>query len=161
MVIETGLSHTSQLSEALNIRSAPAAEKTDEEAGQEAKIPEQGDTVALSQEARALSAAAKADESDSGLGGAGEDESLTKTLQKEAIRRLKEQIKLLQEEIEAIKESNLPDKQKQKQIQAKQVEIMQLNDQLVEAEKEQTRMIAGVPSGGTPAEGAGSSVSSF
>jgi hypothetical protein len=168
MVIESGISQqASQFSESMNIRSAPAVEKTTEEIGQASKAPSQhGDTVVISQEARALAAAAKPDESDKGKqdgtalkGGSSSDDS--QSTQEQLISRLEKQVEKLEKEIKELEDSDLPEKQKRQQVQAKQDQLMQLNDQLVKAKQEQLKLDGQASGGGTRAEGFGNSVSTF
>lgn len=157
MVIEFTLpGQASQLAEALDVRTAPAAQKTAEEEARAVKIPEQGgDTVAISQEARALSAATKSDET--GLRGGDDGKSTTEQL----IDRLEQQIEKLEEEIDELEESDLPEKEKQQQIQARQAQLMQLNDQLLKAQQELLDLSGQAEGGGTRANGFGNSLADF
>jgi len=153
MAIESGLAQqASMFAESLNIKPAPSVEKTPDEAGQEIKLPEQGDRVSISKEARALVAAEKPGDS------AQADE---KKEENPVIKMLKEQIKVLEAEIEELEKSDLPQKQKQQQVQAKQAELMQIRDQLLKAEEEMLKGSGMAIGGGTRANGAGSSVADF
>ncbi|MUM77503.1 hypothetical protein GKC30_07660 [Pseudodesulfovibrio sp. F-1] len=155
MVIELGMMQgQAQLSEALDIRTAPTLEKTADEQARAAKTPEQqGDTLTLSQEARALAATVKSEETESGS----ED---SESPQEQIVNNLKKQIEKLEEDIDELEKSDLPEKQKQQQIQAKQEQLMQLNDQLLKAQ-EKLRGAGGQVSGGTRAEVVGNSVADF
>ncbi|WP_285907974.1 FlxA-like family protein [Pseudodesulfovibrio pelocollis] len=158
MGIELGMmQNPAQLAEALDIRTAPALEKTSDEESRAAKTPEQqGDTLTLSQEARALAAAAKGEES--GLAKGESDES---SPQEQLISSLEKQIKQLEKEIDDLEKSDLPEKQKQQQIQAKQAQLMQLNDQLLKAQQEELKLSGQTKGGGTRAQGFGNSVADF
>ncbi|MDD3313167.1 FlxA-like family protein [Pseudodesulfovibrio sp.] len=156
MAIETGLAHTTLFSESMNIKAAPSVEQTPEEQAQEAKIPEQtqdrGDTVSISIEARALSAAAKNEESDTEADS--DVEQRIEQLQKQ-IDNIEKDIKELQQDEE------MPEKEKLQQIQAKQAELMQLEEQLMKAQEEQLKAQGYSSGGGTRAEGFGNSVADF
>lgn len=159
MAIETSLVQHSVFSESMDIRSAPAVEQTADEEAAETKIPEQsqdqGDTVSISMEARALSAAGKTDESDTGTDSGSSDVE-------QRIEQIQKQIKQLQQEIKELQsDDSLSAEDKEKQVQAKQDELMQLQDQLMQAQKEQAKATGTTMGGGTRAEGAGSSVSTF
>ncbi|ADU61228.1 MAG: hypothetical protein KUA35_01160 [Pseudodesulfovibrio sp.] len=158
MVIELGLTQqASQFNEALDIKTAPATQKTTEETAQASKAPEQqGDTVVISQEARALAAAVKSEETESDS-----KDSDSKSTQEQLISSLEKQIEKLEEEIDELEESDLPEKQKQQQIQAKQAQLMQLNDQLLKAQQEQLELEGQVSGGGTSAQGFGNSLADF
>ena len=188
MIIESGLAQTTQFSESLDIKLSPAEEKTEDELTLEGKIPEQssGDTVTISEAARALAAAEYSGETGSGTedgqaGGTGsetgqegataeamdagsaseaEDEDLTDAEQQ--IQRLKEMIEKLEEEIKEIEgDDSLTEKQRLQQVQAKQTQLMELREQLSDALEEEAKKIGASPYGGTRAEGFGGSVSTF
>ena len=188
MIIESGLAQTTQFSESLDIKLSPAQEKTEDELTLEAKIPEQssGDTVTISEAARALAAAENSGETGSGTedgqadatgsekgqegaaakamnaGSASEAEDEDLTDDEQQIQRLKEMIEKLEEEIKEIEGNDeLSEKQKIQQIQGKQTMLMELREQLADALKEQAKNIGASPYGGTRAEGFGGSVSTF
>ena len=105
MGFESGFAQlTSTFSESLHIKPAPAVEKTIDEMAQETKLPDQGDLVTISQEARALAAPEKS--GDSGKSGEGEED------QNQAIEMLQERIEKLEEEIKDIEDGDLPQKEK-------------------------------------------------
>lgn len=154
MVFESGIvQQASTFSESLQIKPAPSVEKTVDETGQESKIPTHGDLVTISKEARAL--AAPENSGDSGKSGEGDDD------QNAAIKMLKERIEKIEEEIKALEESNLPEKEKLQKVQSKQAHLMELRDQLLKAEQEELKASGAASGGGTRANGAGNSVSSF
>ncbi len=162
MAIESLLQQTSVFSDSLNIRGA-AAEKTADENGQQAKTPEQGDTVTISEEARALAAPEESEESE-GLQMKLSAEQSEDTEESEAdriIRMLKQQIEKLEEEIKELEESDMPEKTKRTMIQDKQAQLMELNDQLAEAMENKLKGMGTSPGGGTRAQGFGNSVASF
>ena len=151
MIMDSGLiQQASTFAESLNVKEAPSVEKTAGEEAQDAKVPEQGDSVSISLEARALAAVEESGESDS------------ETPLERQIRMLKEQIERIQEEIKEIQEDDrLTEKQKTQLIQAKQVQLMELQKQLSDAQEEQMKNIGATPGGGTRAQGAGSSLKTF
>lgn len=143
---------TAQLADALEIRS-PQTEKTDQEQNQETKtaLP-QGDVVTISEEARALAAPEES-------GDAGKSRSEEK--QDQLIQQLKDRIEKLEEEIEEIEQSDLSEKDKLSQIQNKQAQLMQLEEQLAEAQATQAKMAGLSTGGGTRATGFGNSLETF
>ena len=178
MIIESSLAQTSQFAESMDIKPSPAQEKTDDEKTLEAKAPQQasGDTVNISEAARALAAAENSgeteaktgDERENGTdaamnaGTASEAKADGQTDAEQQIQRLKEMIEKLEEEIKEIEDDDaLSEKQKLQQVQAKQAMLMELREQLSDALEEQARKIGGSPYGGTRAEGFGGSVSTF
>jgi len=153
MAIESGLAQqASTFVESLNVKPAPSVEKTPDEAGQEMKIPDQGDTVTISQEARALAAPETTGES----GQSGEESE-----QNQIIEQLEKRIEALEKELKEIQDSDLPEKEKTQQVQAKQVQLMELRDQLLKAEQEELKLDGYSAGGGTRAQGFGNSVDSF
>jgi hypothetical protein len=153
MGIESGLAQqASMFSESLNIKPAPAVERTPDEAGQDIKVPEQGDKVSISEEARALVAAEKPGDS---AQTEGEDAG------NPVITALNDRIEKIEAEIKELEKSNLPQKEKQQQVQGKQAELMELRDQLVKAQEEQLKIDGMAARGGTRANGFGKSVAEF
>lgn len=154
MAIESGLAQqASTFVDSLNVKPAPAVEKTADETGQETKLPEQGDTVTISKEARALAAPEKS--GDSGKSSEGEDD------QSQTIKTLEKSIEKLEGEIEEIQDGDLPQKEKLQQVQDKQAQLMQLRDQLLKAQQEEVELDGMASGGGTSANGAGNSVANF
>lgn len=152
MIIESSLGQqASTFAESLRVKEAPSVEKTAEEDAQTAKTPEQsaGDTVSISMEARALSAAENSGEADGGS-----DEETR-------IKLLKERIEKLQEEIKELQESDLPEKDKLQRIQDKQMQLMELQKQLTEAQAEGLKLQGMASGGGTRANGFGNSLDTF
>jgi len=160
MIIESNLAQTSQFADSLDVKVAPSLEKTDDEQSREVKTPEQstGDTVTISEEARALAAAEKSGETEL----KSDSESDSQTSAERQIAQLKKQIEKLEDEIKEIEDDpELTEKQKIQQVQAKQVQLMEMREQLSKAQEEQAEAIGASPYGGTPAQGFGNSVSSF
>ena len=110
----------------------------------------QGDTVSISEEAKALSLLDSVEESQE----TGNDAAVSRS--EKMIREIKEKIDKLQEEIAEIERSNLPSKKKESLVQEKQAELMELSNQL-------RKLLSGGQEyyGGTRAEGFGNSASSF
>ena len=163
MAIESLAQQTSTFVDSMNIRFSPT-EKTADENAQEAKTPVQGDTVTISEEARAIAAAEEPEKSEEGqvnLSAEQTEESDEESEVDRIIRMLKEQIEKLKEEIKELEESDLPEKTKLTLIQDKQVQLMELNDQLAEAMESKFKSMGTTISGGTRAEGAGNSAASF
>ncbi|CCH49618.1 FlxA-like family protein [Pseudodesulfovibrio piezophilus] len=160
MVFESSLSQTAtQFSDSLSVKPVATVEQTTEEISQEAKTPEQeqsGDTVSISEEARALVAAEK-----SGGTEETESESDEETEQEQLVDRLEKQIEALEQELEEIDDSDLPEKQKLQQKQAKEAQLMELRDQLLQAQQEVLESEGLTSGGGTSATGFGNSASSF
>ncbi|MGL1863607.1 MAG: hypothetical protein OCC46_13870 [Pseudodesulfovibrio sp.] len=154
MVLELSLAQqASQFVGSLNVQSAPSVEKSVDDQGQDAKIPEQsGDVVSISEEARALIAAEDSGES----GETAEDQE-----QDQLVQQLTEQIEELQTEIKELEEGDLPEKDKISQISDKQVQLMELQDQLLKAQQADLEMEGMASGGGTRANGAGNDVASF
>jgi len=113
----------------------------------------QGDTVSISEEAKALhvlNLVEKANEAET------ESDTFTEN-DSTMIKELKEKIEKLQQEISEIEEGNLPEKTKEKLVQERQTELMELARQL-------SRLLSDGGSGyygGTRAEGFGGSAASF
>ncbi|BCS88876.1 FlxA-like family protein [Pseudodesulfovibrio sediminis] len=153
MAIESLAQQTSVFVDSLGIKPT-ATEKKADDASQEAKTPEQGDTITISEEARALAAMEKPDESSSNSSEEGNTMDST-------IQMLKKQIEELEEDIKELEDGDLPEKEKLTQLQDKQVQLMQLKDQLLKAQQEQLGIEGMADGGGTRANGAGNSAASF
>ncbi|MEZ7197571.1 hypothetical protein [Pseudodesulfovibrio karagichevae] len=166
MTVESLLQQTGTFVGTLTIKPT-ATDKTMAEAAREARIPEQGDTVKISEEARALSAGEES--GDAGKTGDSKVSISAEQSQKEKkeseidqiIRMLKEQIKRTQKEIKELEKSDMPEKLKRTLIQDKQVMLLELNKQLSEALEKKMKNIGSSVGGGTRAEGAGNSAASF
>ncbi|WP_319541559.1 hypothetical protein [uncultured Pseudodesulfovibrio sp.] len=152
MAIESLAQQTSAFVDSLSIKPAPSAEKTVDETSQEIKTPVQGDTVTISDEARALAAPEESGESNQS-----DDESPVD----QTIKMLKKQIEKLEQEVQAIEDSDLPEKMKRTQVQEKQNQIMELRDQLSEALEAKMKNSGTSVGGGTRANGFGNSVADF
>ncbi|WP_319470324.1 FlxA-like family protein [uncultured Pseudodesulfovibrio sp.] len=158
MVIESSLAQqTSQFAEGLRIKN-PATEKTPEEQTHTMKAPDQqhGDTISISQEARALAAPEK------------QGTSLTIDKNEEeqednpVIKMLKKQIEKLEKEIEELQEDpTLSEKEKNQKIMEKQAQLVDLRDQLAKAQEEDLKAQGMASGGGTRANGFGNSVGTF
>lgn len=151
MAIESLAQQTSTFVDSLSIKPAPSAEKTADETSMEIKTPVQGDTVTISEEARALIAPESSGES-----GQSEDSAIDQT-----IKMLKQQIEKLEQEVEELENSDLPEKMKRTQVQQKQNQIMELRDQLNTALETKMKAAGVAVGGGTRANGFGSSASDF
>ncbi|WP_319582906.1 hypothetical protein [uncultured Pseudodesulfovibrio sp.] len=166
MAIESLLQQAGAFVDTLTIKPA-ATDKTESETAQEARVPEQGDSVTISEEGRALAAAeesgdsAKSGSSNVGIAAQQSEEDQGESEIDRIIRMLKEQIERIEEEIKALEESDMPEKQKQTMIQDKQVMLMELNDQLTKAMEKKMKNAGGAVGGGTRAEGFGGSAASF
>ena len=166
MAIESLMQQTGTFTDSMTVKPA-STNKTEAETAQEARVPEQGDSVTISEEGRALAAAEESGDSkeseDSKVSIEGEPaEAVPEESEVDRIiRMLKEQIQRIEEEIKALEESDIPEKQKRTQIQQKQVMLMELNDQLTEALEKKMKNIGGTVGGGTRAEGFGGSAASF
>jgi len=151
MAIESLAQQTSVFVDSMNVK-LPPAEKTADENAQEAKTPVQGDTVTISEEARAVIAMEKQDQS----GQTDEESDMDQT-----IETLKDQIERLETEIEELEDKPISEAQKQTQIQDKEVQLMDLRDQLLKAQQTQIKADGQADGGGTRAQGFGNSVASF
>jgi DNA-binding transcriptional MerR regulator len=166
MAIESLMQQAGTFVDTLTIKPA-ATDKTASETSQEARVPEQGDSVTISEEARALAAGEESGEtgetgdSKVGIDSLEQEEDQGESEIDQIIRMLKEQIQRIQEEIKELEKSDMPEKLKRTMIQDKQVMLMDLNDQLSDALEKKMKNIGGSVSGGTRAEGFGNSVSSF
>ena len=138
MAIESLMQQAGTFVDTLTVKPS-ATDKSMTETAQEAREPEQGDIVAISEEGRALAAAEESGDSEEADNSKvsiaadqpeeGEEESEVDRI----IRMLKEQIQRLEEEIKELEESDMPEKLKRTMVQDKQVMLMELNDQLTEA----------------------------
>ncbi|WP_207262892.1 hypothetical protein [Desulfovibrio sp. Huiquan2017] len=166
MAIESLMQQTGAFVDTLTIKPA-STDKTEAKTAMEARVPEQGDLVAISEEGRALAAAEESGDSekskDSKVSIAAEqpDESEEESEVDRIIRMLKEQIKRIKEEIKELENSDLPEKLKQTMIQDKQVMLMDLNDQLSEALEKKMNALGSTVSGGTPAKQFGNTAKTF
>lgn len=151
MAIESMLQQTSVFVDSMNVKS-PTAEKTADENAQEAKTPDQGDSVTISEEARALAAMSKTDDSSETK----QEKDMDQTIQK-----LQEQIEQIEQEIADLRDKQIPEDQKQTQIQGKEVQLMELRKQLAEAQQTKLKADGQASGGGTRAQGFGNSVSTF
>jgi DNA-binding transcriptional MerR regulator len=166
MAIESLMQQAGTFVDTLTVKPA-STDKTASESSQDARVPEQGDSVTISEEARALAAAeesgdsAKSEGSKVGIDTLESEEDEEESEIDRIIRMLKEQIQRIQEEIKELEKSDMPEKLKRTMIQDKQVMLMELNDQLSEALEKKMKNIGGSVGGGTRAEGFGGSASSF
>ncbi|WP_338668633.1 hypothetical protein [Pseudodesulfovibrio methanolicus] len=166
MAIESLLQQAGAFVDTLTVKPA-STDKTGNETAQEARVPEQGDTVIISEEGRALAAAEDSGDSKEtggsnvGIAADQSDESQEESETDRIIRMLKEQIQRIEEEIKALEESDMPEKLKRTMIQDKQIMLMELNEQLTKAMEDKMKNIGGAVGGGTRAEGFGGSAASF
>ncbi len=116
-------------------------------AGQDKSGAAAGDRVSISIEGRGLLA------KDSEKGEALSESSLP-TSKEQSIAKIRERIREIQEQIQEVQESDLPEKQKQRKIQALQSELMILNTELSKLQGRNGLPVAG----GTRAEGFASSL---
>lgn len=151
MAIESLVQQTSVFIDSMQIKSVSEQEAADENS-QEAKTPDQGDSVTISEEARAVIAMEKQSES----GASDEETDMDQTIQ-----LLKEQIEKLEQEIKDMEDKSLPEAQKRTQIQDKEAQLMELRDQLLKAQQTKLKTDGQAVGGGTRAQGAGNSLSSF
>ncbi|WFS62443.1 hypothetical protein LF599_17555 [Pseudodesulfovibrio thermohalotolerans] len=151
MAIEPLMQQTGAFVDALAVKAA-ATSKTEAETALEARIPDQGDTVTISEEGRALIALEKPGES---------EESDQEKDMDQTIQTLKDRIQKLEEEIEALEEGDLPENRKMTQIQEKQTMLMDLRDQLLKAQQTKLKVDGMAEGGGTRANGFGNTAESF
>ena len=154
MVFESSLANeATQFANALDIRPARAVDKTEAEQTHAVKNPDQhGDTVSISEEARALAAPEESGEN---------GKSMSEDKQERIIQDLKERIQKLEEDIKEAEKSDMPEKQKMQEVSAKLAELMELRDQLVKAEATKAKMAGLSSGGGTRAQGFGQSAEEF
>ncbi|XXJ21474.1 hypothetical protein ACR42D_18420 [Desulfovibrio caledoniensis] len=151
MAIESLMQQAGAFVDALTVKPA-ATTKTGDEAALEARVPEQGDTVTISEEARALMAMEKPGDSHE----LDQEKDMDQT-----IDSLKKRIQKLEEEIKAIEDGDLPEDRKQVQLQEKEAMLMDLRDHLLKAEQTKLKVTGMADGGGTRANGFGNSVENF
>jgi DNA repair exonuclease SbcCD ATPase subunit len=151
MAIESLMQQAGTFVDALTVKPA-ATTKTGDDAAQEARAPEQGDTVTISEEARALAAMEKSGDSHE----LDQEKDMDQT-----IDSLKKRIQKLEEETKAIEDGDLPEDRKQLQLQEKEAMLMDLRDQLLKAEQTKLKVTGMADGGGTRAKGFGNSAENF
>lgn len=151
MAIESLMQQGAPFVDALSYRPA-ATEKTEEETALEIKTPEQGDTVTISEEGRALVALSKSGESEE----SDEEKDMDQT-----IETLKDRIEALENEIKELEDGDLPEDKKLSQIQQKEVMLMDLRDQLLKAQQTKLKADGMADGGGTRANGFGNTAETF
>jgi hypothetical protein len=151
MAVESLMQQAGTFVDALTVKPA-ATDKTGNETAQEARVPEQGDTVTISEEGRALIAMEKSGESEE----SGQEKDMDQTIQ-----ILKDRIQKLEEEIKALEDGDLPEDRKQTQLQEKQAMLMDLRDQLLKAEQSKLKVSGMADGGGTRANGFGNTAETF
>lgn len=151
MAVESLMQQAGTFVDALTVKPA-ATDKTGNETAQEARVPEQGDTVTISEEGRALIAMEKSGESEE----SGQEKDMDQTIQ-----ILKDRIQKLEEEIKALEDGDLPEDRKQAQLQEKQAMLMDLRDQLLKAEQSKLKVSGMADGGGTRANGFGNTAETF
>jgi len=151
MAIESLMQQAGTFVDALTVKPA-ATTKTGDDAAQEARVPEQGDTVTISEEARALAAMEKPGDSHE----LDQEKDMDQT-----IDSLKKRIQKLEEEIKAIEDGDLPEDRKQVQLQEKEAMLMDLRDHLLKAEQTKLKVTGMADGGGTRARGFGNSAENF
>ncbi|WP_338668634.1 hypothetical protein [Pseudodesulfovibrio methanolicus] len=151
MAIESLMQQAGSFVDALTVKAA-ATDKTGNETAQAARVPEQGDTVTISEEGRALIALEKSGDSDE----LDQEKDMDQT-----IDTLKNRIQKLEEEIKAIEDGDLPEDRKQTQLQAKETMLMDLRDQLLKAEQTKLKVSGMADGGGTRANGFGNTAETF
>lgn len=149
MLINSTLAYeATAFADALDIRPA----RDGQEQGAQLPHRQQGDTVSISEEARALAAPEQS-------GQAGKSRSQEK--QEQLVQQLKDRIEQLEQEIKEIEKGDLPEKQKLSRLMDKQAQLMELRDQLVKAQADQAKMAGLSAGGGTRATGFGNSLGTF
>ncbi|WP_319582905.1 hypothetical protein [uncultured Pseudodesulfovibrio sp.] len=151
MAIESLMQQAGTFVDALTVKPA-ATEKTGNETSQQARVPEQGDVVTISEEGRALIAMEMSGDSHE----LDQEKDMDQT-----IDSLKKRIQKLEEEVEALEDGDLPEDRKQVQLQEKQAMLMDLRDQLLKAEQTKLKADGMADGGGTRANGFGNSVENF
>lgn len=151
MAIESLMQQGAPFVDALSYRPA-ATEKTEEEAALEIKTPEQGDTVTISEEGRALVALSKSGESEE----SDEEKDMDQT-----IETLKDRIEALEKEIKELEDGDLPEEKKLSQVQQKEMMLMELRDQLLKAQQTKLKADGMADGGGTRANGFGNTAETF
>ena len=153
MAIESLIQQTGTFVDTLSVKPA-ATEKTETEIAQEAVTPDQGDTVTISEEGRALIAMESLGKSDDKQ--SDEEKDMDQTIQ-----TLKHRIEKLEEEIKALEEGDLPEDRKLTQIQDKQASLLELRKQLLEAQQSKLKVDGMADGGGTRANGFGNTAETF
>ena len=151
MAIEPLMQQTGTFVDALAVKTA-ATSKTEAEAAMDARVPDQGDTVTISEEGRALIALEMPGET---------EESDQEKDMDQTIQTLKDRIQKLEEEIEALEDGDLPENRKMTQMQEKQTMLMDLRDQLLKAQQTKLKADGMADGGGTRANGFGNSAETF
>lgn len=151
MAIESLMQQGAAFVDALSYRPA-ATEKTEEETALEIKSPEQGDTVTISEEGRALVALSKSGESEE----SDEEKDMDQT-----IETLKDRIEALEKEIKELEDGDLPEEKKLSQVQQKEMMLMELRDQLLKAQQTKLKVDGMADGGGTRANGFGNTAETF
>lgn len=151
MAIESLMQQAGTFVDAMSVKSA-ATTKTETETAREATVPEQGDTVTISEEARALAAMEQSGDS---------KELDQETDMDQTIETLKDRIEKLEAELKALEEGDLPEDRKQTQIQQKEAMLMDLRDQLLKAQQTKLKASGTTDGGGTRATGFGNSAETF
>jgi hypothetical protein len=151
MAIESLMQQAGAFVDALTVKAA-ATDKTGNETAQAARVPEQGDTVTISMEGRALAAMEKSGDS----GELDQEKDMDQT-----IDTLQKRIQKLEEEIKAIEDGDLPEDRKQVQLQQKEAMLMDLRDQLLKAEQTKLKVSGMADGGGTRANGFGNTAETF
>ncbi|WP_207262894.1 FlxA-like family protein [Desulfovibrio sp. Huiquan2017] len=152
MAIESLMQQAGAFVDALTVKPA-ATDKTEAETAMEARLPDQGDTVTISEEGRALIAMEKPGES----GESDQDSDLDQT-----IDSLRQRIRKLEKEIKALeKDEEVPDERKQMELQDKQKQLMELRNQLLQAQQSKLKVSGTADGGGTRANGFGNTAETF
>jgi hypothetical protein len=151
MAIESLMQQAGTFVGTLTVKPA-ATDRTGNETAQEVRVPEQGDTVTISEEGRALAAMEKPGES---------KESDQEKDMDQTIQLLKDRIQKLEEEIKALEDGDLPEDHKQTQLQQKETMLMDLRDQLLKAEQTKLKVTGMADGGGTRANGFGKTAETF
>ena len=150
MAIESLAQQTYLFVDSLNVR--PVTDKTEAETAQEARVPEQGDTVTISEEARALIALEMPDDSKE----LDQEKDMDQTIQS-----LKDRIEKLEKDIDELEETPMPEARKLPQIQDKEAQLMEMRDQLIKAQQVKLKMDGQAEGGGTRANGFGNTAETF
>jgi len=151
MAIESLMQQAGTFVGSMTVKSATAT-KTETETAREATVPEQGDTVTISEEGRALIAMEQSGDS---------KELDQETDMDQTIETLKDRIEKLEEELKALEDGDLPEDRKQTQVQQKEAMLMDLRDQLLKAQQTKLKASGMTDGGGTRAPGFGNSAEMF
>ena len=151
MAIESLAQQTYLFVDNLSVRSV--ADKTEAETAQEARVPDQGgDTVTISEEARALIALQMPDDSKE----LDQEKDMDQTIQS-----LKDRIEKLEEDIDELEDADIPESRRLTQIQDKESQLMEMRDQLIKAQQAKLKMDGQAEGGGTRANGFGNTAETF